>query len=884
MSEAEAPEPTPAPAPAPAAGDPVVVEDAQGQQWHVDASELSEYVRSGQYQIAPDQYQVNPGQGIPVYQNGKLGYLPSTQADAAIRAFDADAAPSGVVAADEDKRFYSTPLQTARAASAGFLRGATLGLSDQALTRIDPTLAPELQGLQRANPNLTTATELGGAVAPFLLGGGALGGAARAIGAPVRAVGAVGEAAGALGSRLGGVAFNAGGSALGAAGARAVGAAARGAAEFGLFEGGREISQAALEQRDIDGDKLLAAMGHGALMGAALGGAGSVAMSGGRAVAGAAADAAAGAGRALVEKGRDLGAQALEAASPLVERGKAAVEGGVQKLERSGALDSLGRERVIKSTGANLKQIEELRAMGADAEDRFVRKGLEAGMDQTTGKLRTRTEMAEHAKMQIEKDGAEVGKLVDQMHAAGVRTDMRAFIREQRAGVVQKLEGKIDPDLERAVKEVDGWYDKLHSASGDPRMVWETKHTLGNRIDWRAGTENVANELKKDLYFGLDRKLVTMGTESAERMGPGFEKVWRAANDEYRVARLFRDATEKGASSELRNNAFGMGEYAAGVGMATIAGGPLGIPMALAGMAAKNLSRRYGSQALGQALLQPGAIDRMIAGVDAQIGGRARALLTQGKEVGGKVLGAAKEAAAQGKEGATKAGADLVEAASKAADKSAAAARGGVREAATRSAEFTERRDQLQSYQAARAAAPQASPLPPGVTAAVDRGAAFLAGKMPVRAQVKTVDPRDPARMPSDADQARWLRYARAVDKPLEVMEQIRQGVASREAIEALKAVYPRLFAQIQGEVQTAIAGREQPLTTDERRKLSYLLDLPATAAHNPATGAAVQAALSGAAGGPQPGAVAPPQPPARPMKTAALAGKSEQMEGALSP
>lgn len=884
MSEAEAPEPTPAPAPA--ASDPVVVEDAQGQQWHVDASELSEYVRSGQYQIAPDQYQVNPGQGIPVYQNGKLGYLPSTQADAAIRAFDADAAPSGVVAADEDKRFYSTPLQTARAASAGFLRGATLGLSDQALTRIDPTLAPELQGMQRANPNLTTATELGGAVAPFLLGGGALGGAARAIGAPVRAVGAVGEAAGALGSRLGGVAFNAGGSALGAAGARAVGAAARGAAEFGLFEGGREISQAALEQRDIDGDKLLAAMGHGALMGAALGGAGSVAMSGGRAVAGAAVDAAAGAGRALVEKGRDLGAQALEAASPLVERGKAAVEGGAKRLEREGVLDTLGREQAVKSTGANLKQVEALRAMGPDMEDRAIRQILDAQTD-TAGKLLDRAAMAEKAAARVEAEGQQVRKLVDEMHAAGVKTDMRAFVREQRAQVVAKLEGKIDPDLEKAVKQVDDWYDKLHSANGDPRTVWETKHTLGKRIDWKAGTDNVANELKKDLYFGLDRKITEMGVESAEKMGAGFEKTWRAANDEYRAARWVGEATEKGASSELRNNTFGMGEYAAGLGMAALAGGPLGIPVAMAGMAAKNLSRRYGSQAVSQALLRPGSIDAMISHVDAQIGGKARALLTQGKEIGGKVLGAAKEAAAQGKEGATKAGADLVEAASKAADKSAAAARGGVREAATRSAEFTERRDQLQSYQAARAAAPQASTLPPGVTAAVDRGAAFLAGKMPVRAQVKTVDPRDPARMPSDADQARWLRYARAVDKPLEVMEQIRQGVASREAVEALKAVYPRLFAQIQGEVQTAIAGREQPLTTDERRKLAYLLDLPATAAHNPATGAAVQAALAGAAGGPQPGAVAPPaapQPPARPMKTAALAGKSEQMEGALSP
>lgn len=878
MAEGEAPV-AEAPAEAPVA-EPVVVEDSQGQRWTVDAAELPDYLHSGGYNIALDQYQAQPGRGIAIQgASGETSFLPPEQAQQAILGFKGYAGSPQAAQETEDRAKWSSPLQQARAASAGWLRGRTGGISDQVLIGADKllnggesTLGAELSSLGKHNERLTTGTELLGAATMGMGAGSVVG----------RGLLGAGEVAGALGSRVSAAAL--GTSRAAQVATRAVGAAARGAAEFGLFEGGREISQAALEQRDIDGDKLLAAMGHGALMGAALGGAGSVAMSGGRAVAGAAADAAAGAGRALVEKGRDLGAQALEAASPLVERGKAAVEGGVQKLERSGALDSLGRERVIKSTGANLKQIEELRAMGADAEDRFVRKGLEAGMDQTTGKLRTRTEMAEHAKMQIEKDGAEVGKLVDQMHAAGVRTDMRAFIREQRAGVVQKLEGKIDPDLERAVKEVDGWYDKLHSASGDPRMVWETKHTLGNRIDWRAGTENVANELKKDLYFGLDRKLVTMGTESAERMGPGFEKVWRAANDEYRVARLFRDATEKGASSELRNNAFGMGEYAAGVGMATIAGGPLGIPMALAGMAAKNLSRRYGSQALGQALLQPGAIDRMIAGVDAQIGGRARALLTQGKEVGGKVLGAAKEAAAQGKEGATKAGADLVEAASKAADKSAAAARGGVREAATRSAEFTERRDQLQSYQAARAAAPQASPLPPGVTAAVDRGAAFLAGKMPVRAQVKTVDPRDPARMPSDADQARWLRYARAVDKPLEVMEQIRQGVASREAIEALKAVYPRLFAQIQGEVQTAIAGREQPLTTDERRKLSYLLDLPATAAHNPATGAAVQAALSGAAGGPQPGAVAPPQPPARPMKTAALAGKSEQMEGALSP
>ena len=76
-----------------------------------------------------------------------------------------------------------------------------------------------------------------------------------------------------------------------------------------------------------------------------------------------------------------------------------------------------------------------------------------------------------------------------------------------RAAVTAKLEGKIDPDLKKAVKEVEGWYGELSAAKGDPRQVWETKHTLGNRIDWGAGTENAANELKKDLYFGLDREL-----------------------------------------------------------------------------------------------------------------------------------------------------------------------------------------------------------------------------------------------------------------------------------------------------------------------------------------------------------------------------------------
>lgn len=892
MSEAEALEPEPAPA----AGDPVVVEDAQGQQWHVDAGELNEYVRSGQYQIAPDQYQANPGQGIPVYREGKLGYLPSTEADAAIRSFDADAAPSGAVAADEERRHWQGGLQQARAASAGWLRG--IPGSDWALTQIDPTLAPELSALKQYNPGISTGFELAGTVATAgMLPGRAISGAA----------GVAGRGAAGLG-RLAGAAE-------GGFAARALGAAARTGVEFGAFEANQELSRQTLAQQQLDGEKIAMAFGHGAALGAGLGGVGSLAWSAGRGVAGMAGDAVLGAGRSVVEKGRELGSQALDAVAPLVERGKAAVEGGVERFKDSGALEKLGREQAIKSLGGNLKHVEEFAKFSPEMQERGIQKILDISGDSATGKIFGRAEMATRAEAALARDGAEVGKLVKELHASGAVADLKAFVAEQRAAVTAKLEGKIDPDLKKAVKEVEGWYGELSAAKGDPRQVWETKHTLGNRIDWGAGTENAANELKKDLYFGLDRELGKLADASGVG-GGNFKNLWRKANDDFQLSLWARDASKKGAASELRNNMFGMGEYLTGGAMAAATGGLAAVPFALAAAGAKNLARRYGSQAVSQALLRPGSVEAMVAQVDARLGGSVRTYLSQAKDVALPALGRAKGAATGAAAGARDLAGRAVDATVGAAESTGrtvrrAAAEGQALASAEKAPEGPKgsprtpadlkrggaggkgpdpvaqarqvadsleasRASSQQHYQALAAQMPGLAPQLQAAAATSERAYSYLATKLPVSGNVKnTLTPQAEKPVLSRQQADAFLEAVRTVQDPLSVLDSLKAGKISKGQVDALKAVYPSLYGQIQTEVQAQLDARTEPLPYRKALELSTLLGVVGSPTLDPRFIKAVQASY---AAPPPPAAGAPvgaASGPARPISNAGAASLS---------
>lgn len=99
--------------------------------------------------------------------------------------------------------------------------------------------------------------------------------------------------------------------------------------------------------------------------------------------------------------------------------------------------------------------------------------------------------------------------------------------------------------------------------------------------------------------------------------------------------------------------------------------------------------------------------------------------------------------------------------------------------------------------------------LPPaiaqGVSQRISRAVGFLASVAPkAPSSGGTMPALARPHRPSDSEVGKFERYLRAVNDPLSVLDDLAQGRVTREAVEALQAVYPRLH----GEVKTAIAER----------------------------------------------------------------------------
>lgn len=195
----------------------------------------------------------------------------------------------------------------------GAARGLTVGLSDPlavgaarmfAGDKAAETVRTHLAESKEAHPIASTVGEIGGALAPTLLSGGAAapeeaaalatgmgattaleGGAAVAEGS--RMLGSVGSGLRTLGSlprgiealgegaehMLGSVLGDTATSVIGRAAQTAARGAARSMVEGGLWSAGAEISDSTLKDVDLTTEKLLSTVGHGALLAGALGGA-----------------------------------------------------------------------------------------------------------------------------------------------------------------------------------------------------------------------------------------------------------------------------------------------------------------------------------------------------------------------------------------------------------------------------------------------------------------------------------------------------------------------------------------------------------------------------------------------------------------------------------
>ncbi|HEY6026719.1 MAG TPA: hypothetical protein VIV09_07475, partial [Pseudolabrys sp.] len=165
---------------------------------------------------------------------------------------ESDAARTERLAQDVQHETYGGVAGGILSGAAGFARGASFGLSDQAMAAYggeDATRA--LRGLETENPLISSGSQIAGALA-----GSELGGINAAIGSKV------------AGLAEGGVI------------ARAGGAAIEGSAQGAIQNAGAYISDTALGDRALSADGFIGAMGQGALWGGVAGGALSLSSSG----------------------------------------------------------------------------------------------------------------------------------------------------------------------------------------------------------------------------------------------------------------------------------------------------------------------------------------------------------------------------------------------------------------------------------------------------------------------------------------------------------------------------------------------------------------------------------------------------------------------------
>lgn len=119
--------------------------------------------------------------------------------------------------------------------------------------------------------------------------------------------------------------------------------------------------------------------------------------------------------------------------------------------------------------------------------------------------------------------------------------------------------------------------------------------------------------------------------------------------------------------------------------------------------------------------------------------------------------------------------------------------------------------------------------------ATATRGRVYLERALP---RPRTVDGQirpDSTALPSEEEMSRFLRIARAVDSPLTILDDLRDGDLTPEAVEAVRQVHPRLYEEIRNAVVRELARGDSEVPYDRRIALGVLFQAPTDPALTPA-------------------------------------------------
>lgn len=739
----------------------------------------------------------------------------------------------------------------AASAGAGAARGLTLGLSDVVARGVGGSeTAKTLLDLQEANPTTSTAFELGGAIAPIALSGGAGaavegGGVLRGLGMGIREAGLIPRAASAAGglaergaaALMGEGAASLGGRIAQKAIPQAVGAAVEGAA----WGAGHEASDAALHDHDLTAEKLLAGAGHGAIWGALAGGglatAGELAATGMR-----------GLGNAVTKR--------------------------LEGTNISEWLDKKSGEFAFRSAGGT-------KNMTAGA-DRFAGGHAEVGkiwrdeapalVGKSSFKDMTREELSEAASIGLKRDGERLGNVLTQVDekAAAVGAlpkakdvvqdieDVIAKVKE-RAGsgpIVNKLRS-FSEDVQRitgiSVKEnVPGPMGMVANDVMAPNAA-DITISYSKLRDFRRDADNIwaGSKVNPDL-FGFREEFKAVRDSLEQRVTKGVEEMggkelraeYADAKAKYQAFKLLGKATESGVAAQGTNRFLSLTDHIVGSAtgmMGSAVGGPVGGLVAgglgaLGNHAMRTHADFFAADLLGKAA-KMNAIERASAEVDAKIAAGVRGFL---KSESRTAVAAAKE------EHRDSGHYERVAKAFIANRGNAAVVQDHIDRTVGNLGEVA-----------------------PNVSSALATRMALTYGNLEKNAPSPRIN--QPSITPQ-FDRPRFTevavrKFSQQIESdPISVLDDMATGQLTRAKAQAMRENFPKLFEQVQTEVYNQAAELQESMSYEKRQTLSILMGVPLDETQTPAFVAMMQATKQANPDKPQDGASGPKQVGHRPM------------------
>lgn len=720
-----------------------------------------------------------------------------------------------------------------KALGAGALRGATLGASDYLARKASPELADQLAYLKEDQGLMSGIGEVGGMVIPSLLSGGAgaaaegasaLGTAAkgaRLIGAPARALTAAGDIA------EHGIASLVGSGAEGLIARslqKGASIAGRGVLEGGILGAANEISEASLGDHELTAERILASAGHGAILGGLVGG-------------------GLGIGAELVSTGtRKLASKVLEQVSPETLSAKA----------NEFALDSLG------PTQGMVRKADKYVKGGAEEIGRYAREDLLPYVEEATGRkvsnitdVAHRGEFAEGAALARKSAGKNIGSLLDEsqdfINKASDVAEKRG-LQMTAQDLTESLEKKLAPQFEgkllgkSQMGQLKDVLSSVHDMAGGAdgvvtlRQLKDWSAELGKRGKFAVNDPTGAAEVYQAARGAVEDELKSQLGLVAKASGKeGLVEQYAKFNKDYQVYKTIEQMASRGTAAAKTNQALSLTDKIMSAG-GTSAGATIGSvlgPLGAAGGAAignfvggvgskliRSKFDQYASEALSRASKMQ-SLAKLSVDFDKSMEGAISSLMTK----------------------------HTVE-----PSVSAAAKLWGTGKKRTENIEKTINNVVRIAHDPPRAIDAIAnrvnglSQVAPNTAAALSGQAArsmmYLYSNLPQSKAKPSMFNPSPKPFYSETDVLKFANRLMAVEDPTSIIENLRKGQLQPESVEAVKTVYPKLFADMQNKIMQQSLSLQSTMPYEKQVQLGMLFGVPVNPTLEPDFMRAVQGSM----------------------------------------